>query len=169
MTVLEISAAAEFALRKKANARAFAEYTRATAMRWTIEEAKADGGLSPRAMRVFEATRNGFLKSAVDAGSTLSGNWANPLSPEAALASDFLASLSGISVFDTMFSSMMAVPIRALVGFVTAGGTGAQIEEGQVKKFSQLTLGNTPIDESKSVAMIAFTKELLKKIGRAHV
>lgn len=161
MNILEISATAEMALRKKANARTFAEFTRATAMRWTPDEAKYMG-ISPRAIRAVEDRRNNIGKSAVDAGSTATGNWANALASEYRLAADFLGSLSGISVFDTMFPSMIPVPLKTIIGFVSAGGTGAQVQEGQVKKLTDFSLGNTPIDELKAVAMIAFTKELLK-------
>lgn len=160
MTILDTAAAAEMAAFKRQGAIAFAEVIRAHALRMNQDEIKA-AGFSSRAHNILRDTAAN-IKSAVDAGSTLNGNWASALSPIGGLSKNFLGSLSGMSAFDTLLPFMLLAPLQTRVAFVTAAATGAGVREGQAKPMTSLTLGNLPVEEQKSVAFIVVSKELLK-------
>lgn len=160
MTILDTAAAAEMAAFRRQGATAFAEVIRAKAMRMNPEEIKV-AGFSSRAHNILRDP-GATVKSAVDAGSMLDGNWAAALSPIGGLSKNFLGSLAGISVFDALLPSMLTVPLQTKIAFVTAAGTGASVGEGQAKPMTSLSLGNLPVQEQKSVAFVIVSKEVLK-------
>jgi Phage capsid family len=103
-----------------------------------------------------------FCKSAATAGSTVVGNWANPLAPFQNLSTAWLASLSAISVFDALWPSMIQCPPRSTILAVSSSLTGAAIAEGNAKAAGRISLTGSDLDTTKAVAFCAISSELLR-------
>ena len=103
-----------------------------------------------------------FCKAAVTPGATTAGNWAEPLAPFPQLATAFLSSLTGISVFDTLWPSMLQAPLRTSVVAVSTTLTAGPISEASVKPASQIALTASDLEAVKAAAYVAMSAELLK-------
>jgi hypothetical protein len=103
-----------------------------------------------------------FCKSAATAGSTVVGNWGNPLASFQNLSTAWLASLSTISVFDALWPSMIQCPPRSTVIAVSTTLTGGPIAEANVKPAGKLSLTGSDLDVVKCAAFVAISSELLR-------
>jgi hypothetical protein len=103
-----------------------------------------------------------FCKSAATAGSTVVGNWANPLASFQNLSTAWLASLSAISVFDALWPSMIQAPPRSTIVAVSTTLTGGPIAEANVKPAGKLSLTASDLDVVKVAAYVAISSELLR-------
>jgi HK97 family phage major capsid protein len=100
------------------------------------------------------------LKSAVSAGSTT--GWGQPLAPYTQLADAFLLSLRSVSAFDAMSPWMKAVPLHQQIVVASGGATAAVVAEGNPKPIAKLQFSVNQITETKTICIVAVTKELLR-------
>jgi HK97 family phage major capsid protein len=105
-----------------------------------------------------------FIKSAQSAGQMGAGTWGSEL-VIAPLANAFLASLSGISAFDTLWPNMVQVPLRTKILSVSSTLTIGAIAEASIKPAKSLSLTASDLDPVKTAAFLAVSKELLKMGG----
>lgn len=103
-----------------------------------------------------------FLKAAVTAGSTQSGNWAQPLAEFDSVVSGFIESLRSFSAFDAAVEWMQRVPIRTRIALFSTGPTSGTTAEGTAKVVSRLTLSGVSISETKCGCVVVVSDELLK-------
>jgi HK97 family phage major capsid protein len=138
-----------------------AEFVQATKflMLSRIDDAAAMAQRARASDRVVE-----FIKSAQSTGSMGAGTWGSELAV-APLATAFLASLSGISVFDTLWPSMVQVPLRTKVVAVSTTLTAGPIAEASIKPAKSLSLTANDLDPVKAAAFLAVTRELLRMGG----
>ncbi|MGE4253633.1 MAG: hypothetical protein AB7E84_00280 [Xanthobacteraceae bacterium] len=102
------------------------------------------------------------LKAGVAPGSMSDPNW-SALSDYTSIASGFLESLRGTSVFDTLLSSgMRRVPLKSRTVIATVALTGATPAELSVKPISQMALDAENVAPRKAVAVIAATSEVFR-------
>ena len=123
---------------------------------------KSDAVSSAKRERVRRIARVDFIKSAIEPGTTLTGNWGDPLSNVQNLPQAFLNSLVGVSVLDTLLPAMLQLPPRTTIVSVTTTLSGGTVLEAAVKPASQLSLAATDLEPSKIAAYCAVTTELLK-------
>lgn len=128
--------------------------------------AKAAGAKAgPRVTGLLEAAGGGelsrdYLKAAVNVGSI--GGWGSPLAVFENMATAFLGSLVGVSVFDTLWPFMVQAPLRTSVLAVSATISGGPIAEANVKPTSRLSLTASDLDVVKAAAFVAVSAELLR-------
>jgi hypothetical protein len=122
---------------------------------------KNDAVLSAKKARATDRTID-FIKSAIEPGTTLTGNWGDPLSNVQNLPQAFLNSLVGVSVLDTLLPSMLALPPRTTITSVTTTLSGGTVLEAAVKPASQMAIAATDLEPSKIAAYCAITTELLR-------
>jgi hypothetical protein len=136
-----------------------AEFVQATKflMLGRVDDAAAMAQRARASDRVIE-----FVKSAQSVGSMGAGTWGSEL-VVAPLATAFLASLSGISAFDTLWPNMVQVPLRTKVVAVSSTLTAGPIAEASIKPAASLSL--TDLDPVKTAPFVAVSKELLKMGG----
>jgi HK97 family phage major capsid protein len=103
-----------------------------------------------------------FCKSAATAGSTVVGNWGNPLASFQNLSTAWLQSLNAISVFDALWPSMVQAPPRSTVVAVSTTLTGGPVAEANVKPAGKLSLTASDLDVVKCAAYVAISSELLR-------
>ena len=101
-----------------------------------------------------------FTRAAVTAGSLSS--WSSPLSAFQNLSSAFLSSLSGISVFDTLWPNILRAPLRTHIVAVSTTLTSGPIAEASVKPASSIALTTSDLDAVKAAALVAMSAELLR-------
>jgi hypothetical protein len=106
-----------------------------------------------------------YLKAAVVAGSTLAGNWAQPLRDFESSISAFVASLKNFGCFDQSLPFMKNVPIRTRCVVVTTGVVGATVPEGSAKAISNIQLSGSNIEETKCSCIVVAADELLRAGG----
>jgi hypothetical protein len=132
-----------------------------SACRHLMINVKTDAVSSAKRARATDRTIE-FIKTAVEPGTTLTGNWGDPLSNVQNLPQAFLNSLVGISVLDTLLPAMLQLPPRTTIVSVTTTLSGASVLEAAVKPASQLSLAATDLEPQKIAAYCAITSELLK-------
>jgi hypothetical protein len=138
-----------------------AEFVQATKflMLGRVDDAAAMAQRARASDRVIE-----FVKSAQSVGSMGAGTWGSEL-VVAPLATAFLASLSGISAFDTLWPNMVQVPLRTKVVAVSSTLTAGPIAEASIKPAASLSLTASDLDPVKTAPFVAVSKELLKMGG----
>jgi hypothetical protein len=110
--------------------------------------------LSPRVKEV--------IKAAVLPTSTTDAGFAD----YAALATAFLESLRGISIFDTVLNGGgLRVPLNSNVLAETSAIVGASVAETQAKPIRSVTLAASDIAPRKATAVVVVTAELLKLVS----
>jgi HK97 family phage major capsid protein len=102
------------------------------------------------------------FKAAVAAGSTDPANWAAPLHQYSQLSDGFIASLVGVSVFDSLLSSMRRVPLRVKVAVVTQAATASSVQEGQIKPIGTMAFDNSQMTPQKATGLVVLNDEVIR-------
>jgi len=103
-----------------------------------------------------------FLKSAVPAGSTLTGNWAQPLAQEAqVLGSQFVTYQRPQTILGKL-PSLTKLPFNVRIPRATSGGEGHWIRQGQAKPLTRWNHDVIELNETKVATISVFTEELLR-------
>ena len=108
-----------------------------------------------------------FIKSPAAAGSMT--GWGQPLASFQNLATAFLSSLSGISVFDALWPFMLQAPLRTLIISVSTALTGSGVSESSSKPVSNLSLSAADLEATKAAAFVALSAELMRNRQSVHV
>lgn len=103
-----------------------------------------------------------ILKAATPAGSTQIGNWAQPLAEFESAVSAFLPAIRNYGAFDQALPYMIIAPLRTRIVSQTIGVTGGVIAENASKVISNLQLSGQNLSESKAVAIIVRSEEMLR-------
>lgn len=112
----------------------------------------------PAVLEGIEALRT---KASVAAASTTDATWASPLA-NTQLVDAFAETLRDASAFDRLLPDMLRVPPQTKVVAITAGISGAAVDEGAPKPAGRLSASNFDVVMKKSVAFIVITKELMR-------
>lgn len=109
---------------------------------------------------------NTVLKTAVAAGATVSGNWAeNLVGDETSLFADFVEFLRPTTILGKFGNngvpSLRNVPFRVPLISQTAGGNGYWVGEGKPKPLTKFNFSRTHLEPLKVANIAVVTKELL--------
>lgn len=121
--------------------------------------AASENGIDPRVV--------GVLKAAVVAGSTTSGNWANPLvGTESSVYADFVEFLRPGTILGKFgqgnVPSLRPVPFRVALVSQTGGGTGYWVGEGKPKPLTSFAFTRSHLEPTKVANIAVVTEELLR-------
>jgi hypothetical protein len=103
-----------------------------------------------------------ILRAAVGAGGVGHPEWAGSLADAGAMQASFLASLRGVSAFDTMLPDMLRLPTRiAGVRVQTAVLEGATRIESRAKPVNALSFQSPIMDRFTSTALVVISDTVL--------
>lgn len=107
------------------------------------------------------------LKAAVDAGTTISGNWAADLvDANGGIAADFAEYLRPMTILGKFgtgnIPSLRRVPFRRRLVGQTNGGNGYWVGEGKPKPLTAFDFSSTNLEPLKVASIAVCTKELLR-------
>jgi len=108
-----------------------------------------------------------IIKAAVVAGSTASGNWANPLvSAEGAVFADFVEFLRPQTILGKFgqgnIPALRRVPFRVPLVGQTSGGQGYWVGESKAKPMTKFDFSRTTLTPLKVANIAALTMEVLR-------
>lgn len=102
------------------------------------------------------------LRSAVNAGSTLPGNWAQPLATEAqVLGSQFVAWQRPQTILGKL-PGLTKVPFNVKIPRATSGGKGYWTKQGHAKPLTRWNHDLIELNQNKVATISVFTDELLR-------
>jgi HK97 family phage prohead protease len=109
----------------------------------------------------------GVFKTAVVAGSSVSGNWAYDLvSQEGGVAADFAEFLRPATILGKFgtngIPSLNEVPFRTPLIIQTGGGAGYWVGQGKAKPLTAMDFDRTTIDELKVANICVLTEESIR-------
>ena len=103
-----------------------------------------------------------LTKAAVSGGSTQSGNWGEPLSPdEAGAAAEFIGLVRQTAIIGQL-AGLRRVPHHVPILTNTAGVTGSWVKEGQSMPLSAMSFVRETLGLLKVAAMTVTSEELLE-------
>jgi hypothetical protein len=102
------------------------------------------------------------LKAAVAVGSTDPSNWAASLHQYSQLSDGFIASLQGISCYDSLLPAMRKVPMRVRVAVVTTAAIASATNEAAIKPLTTMAFDTAQLVPQKAIAVTVLNDELVR-------
>lgn len=103
-----------------------------------------------------------FLKAAVSAGSTLPGNWSQPLAQEAQTLGDAFVLYNRPTTILGKLAGLTKLPPNVKVPRQTSGGTGYWVRQGASKPLTRWEHDLLELDAHKCATISIFTDEILR-------
>ncbi|WP_150291669.1 phage major capsid protein [Sphingobium estronivorans] len=134
----------------------------------SVAKGDPDEAVAYASARWGEGTQSARLvKAAIEAGSTDSGNWGNPLVGEVgSIAAEFVAAVRAQSIIGRL-QGLRRVPPRTPILAQTGKATGHWVEEGQPAPISAMSFARTSLATLKIAAACVVSDELLQSTDPA--